>query len=252
MPGKLSWLALGVGAYLAFALASIPAATAYRWLAPEELRLSAIQGTLWSGQAALGAVDAFPLHDIQWRLRPWTLFMAGLGGEVQTRLQDGFLTTEVSAGFRGTSFSNLRASTSLTSLTGILPLGGIQGSASANFTELRLRDGWPIDAVGQITLSELAVPPILPTRSNAVIPMGSYRITFGASGGQGLAGSFQDQGGPLEVNGSLRLGTDRGYVIEGVVRAKPEASVELVQGVEFMAGPADSSGMRPFNLTGSL
>ena len=52
------WLALGIGAYLAFALSSFPAGTAYAWFAPAGLQLEGLEGTLWSGRAAAGKREA--------------------------------------------------------------------------------------------------------------------------------------------------------------------------------------------------
>ena len=56
MPAR--WLVLGVGAYLAFALVLFPADVAYRWLAPDTVRLSGVQGTVWSGRATLGSAGS--------------------------------------------------------------------------------------------------------------------------------------------------------------------------------------------------
>src|SRR5690606_2720287 len=53
MPNRYAWIALGLGAYIAFTLSSFPATAAYRWFAPETLRMAGIEGTVWSGRAAL-------------------------------------------------------------------------------------------------------------------------------------------------------------------------------------------------------
>ncbi len=252
MPARIPWLALGVGAYVAFAVAFFPASVAYRWFAPSEVRLSGVEGTLWSGQAALGSVGEFGLHEIEWELQPWSLALGRVGGQVQTRFSDGFLTTRVRAGFGGVDFTELRATSSLAALSGVLPIRGTRGQASANFAELVVQDGWPIGAVGELRLGELAVPPLVPVSDTDLIPLGNYSINFADASGQGLVGTFRDQGGPLEVMGSLRLNPNRDYLIEGVVRARPEAVAALTQGLAFMTGEPDSSGMRTFSLAGSL
>jgi general secretion pathway protein N len=247
-----SWLTLGAGAYLAFVVALFPAPVAYRWLAPEEVRLAGIEGTLWSGRAALGSVGDFGLHEIEWQLRPWSLLLARASGEFQTRFADGVLSTRVSARLTTVSLRDLRASLRLSALRELLPLGGVRGFASADLAELELEQGWPTSAVGQLLVGELAVPSIVPSGTGALIPMGNYRVTFADASGSGLAGSFEDQGGPLEVAGSLRLNRDREYLIEGVVRARPEAPPELAQALVMMTGEPDASGMRTFSLPGSL
>ena len=252
MLGKAPWLALGVGAYVAFTIAFFPATVAYRWFAPDEVRLAGVEGTLWSGQAALGSVGELGLHEIEWELYPWSLLLARMSGQVQTRFSGGFLETGIRVGIGGTSFTELRAATSLAALSGVLPIRGTQGQASVNFAELVLRDGWPVGAIGELRLGEVAVPPLVPVGNGGLIQLGNYSINFGDSSGEGLAGTFTDQGGPLEVTGSLRLNPNRDYLIEGVVRARPDADAALTQGLGFMTGEPDASGMRTFSLVGSL
>lgn len=252
MSNKFSWIALGVGAYVAFLLTMFPASTAYRWFAPDTVRLAGIQGTLWSGRAALGSVGELGLHEIEWRLQPWSLFLARVGGQLQTRLADGFVETEIEVTFTETTLRNLRASISLDGLQELLPLGGIEGYVSAELSELRIQGRWPVGATGEIRLGELEVPLIFTPSSDSLVALGNYRIRFVDSSNGVLFGDFEDQGGPLEVSGSLRLSPDRAYVIEGVIRTRPEAPVELSQGLEFMTAPPDASGQRAFNLSGSL
>ena len=252
MPSKFSWIALGAGAYLAFVLTQFPASTAHRWFAPDTLRLAGIEGTLWSGRAALGSVGELGLHEIQWRLQPWSLLFGRVGGQLQTRFANGFLNTEIEATFTRTTLRNLRATTSLSDLRELLPLGGIEGFVSAEFTELRIQDEWPVEAAGEIRLGELAVPPMLSSASGPLISLGNYRVRFVDSPDGVLVGTFEDQGGPLEVSGSVRLSPDRAFVIEGVTRARPEAPVELSRQLEFLPPSPAAPGLRTFALAGSL
>lgn len=247
---RIPWLALGAGAYIVFALALFPAATVYRWFAPDSVRLSGIEGTLWSGQAALGSVGELGLHDIRWRLSPLNLLAGRLSGELETRLADGFLNTQLSAGLGGVVFSELQATASLPTLKDVVPVGATQGLASLQLERLALQNGWPEQAVGQIQLAEVAVAPFVPT--GGLISMGSYRLTFLEGDGDGVRGQIEDLGGPLEVNATVRLDPDRGYLIEGLARARPEATPELVQGLQLISSEPDSSGLRAFNLSGSL
>ena len=82
MQNRWRWLALGVGAYLAFVLVSFPAGTAYTWFAPPDLMLTGIQGTLWKGRAAAGTVGDLALRDINWDIHVLRLLIARLSAEV--------------------------------------------------------------------------------------------------------------------------------------------------------------------------
>ena len=249
---KYYWIALGIFAYLIFLLNLFPASTAYRLFAPENLRLAGIQGTLWSGSASFGSIGTIGLHEIQWRLRPWALPLGRVGGEIQTRLADGLLSTNFDATLGNVTFRNLRASTSLESLQNTLPLGGMEGALSLNLIAFESDYNWPATIIGEVRLRELAVPPLIPVLAGRLISLGNYVIQFSPSPNSMVVGRFEDESGPLEVLGILRLTDKRGYVIEGNVRARENASIELSQGLDLMTSPPDASGQREFSLNGSL
>ena len=251
MPSRFSWIALGLGAYLAFAISMFPAAIAYRWLAPDNVRLAGIDGTVWSGSAAIGSVGNIGFHDLEWQLQPWRLLFARAGGQLQARFADGFVTTRVEAGLSQIALSDLQASTSLVGLQDLLPLGGIEGLVSANFASLLIDNDWPVEANGEVRVAQLAVPPLMAPGS-ALIELGNFQIRFSPGEPPDLVGAFEDQGGPLEVSGMVRVSPNRSYVIEGSARSRPEAPETLRQGLEIMTAPPDAEGLRAFNISGSL
>lgn len=252
MPNKFAWLALGLGAYLAFVIAKFPAGTAYRWLAPPELRLAGITGTVWQGGAELGSVPGLPLSDLRWDLGAWPLLTGRLAGDFEARLTDGFVAGSVSASTSRVAFTDLQASTSLPTLRALLPLNDTQGLISVALERLELRDGWPVSALGTLRVGQLEVAPLIPTGGPALIPLGNYELRFVESSGQGIRAELSDSGGPLEASGVLSLGLDRSYAIEGAVRARADAPEMLIQGLAIMTGEPDAEGHRPFTLTGSL
>ena len=241
------WIALGVGAYLAFALALFPADVAYRWFAPDGIRLSGVQGTVWSGGAALGSAGPLGFHDIRWQVRPRSVLLARPGGYLETGLGDGFFQADVRVGPGGVSLTGIRASCSLSALASALPISGIRGQVSLQLAELVLRDGWPASARGQMRLGQIAVPSLV---GGNPIALGNYNVTL--SGGDGLRGAFEDRGGPLQVRGSANLTVAGEYEIRGIVRARPEANAALTRGVELLTGVPDDAGMRAFSFTGTL
>jgi hypothetical protein len=252
MPNRWSWFALGVGAYLAFTVSSFPAATAYRWFAPDELRLSAITGSVWSGGATLGSIPGLPMRDLRWKLSSWPLLLGRASGEFEARLADGFVRGQFRASTSSLTLSSLQVSTSLPTLRGLLPLNDTEGLVSLTLESLEVRDAWPVELVGVLRINELRVMPLMATQTQERIAMGNYEVQFTDTGGQGLAGQLHDTGGPLEATGSVALSLDRSYMLEGLVRARDGASAELIQGLDFMTGEPNADGRRPFSLTGSL
>ncbi|HZF31176.1 MAG TPA: type II secretion system protein N [Gammaproteobacteria bacterium] len=246
-------LALGVGAYLAFLLVSFPASTALRWFVPGEVKVSGVQGTLWSGRAAALSVGQIPLQDLRWRASPWPLFTGRLSADVEARLADGFLSAHVSASPSRVRLSDARFAASLPTLQTLFPLGGTRGQATANLSMLELAGGWPTTVVGELRLAKLEVPPFVRNGAAQLIPLGDYLVRFELPAGkQGVAATFNDTGGPLEVSGTLGLQPTRVYAIEAFITPRAEASPDLVQGLSIMTQDPDSSGRRRFMLSGSL
>ena len=253
MTMRWSWIALGAGAYIAFVIASFPAATAYHWFAPDALRLSGIGGTVWSGRAALGSVPGLPMRELRWNLGARSLLLGRVAAEFEARLGDGFVNTRAVATPSRVRLEGFQASTRVATLSGLLPVGDARGQLSVSLAELVIEDGWPVNAAGTVRIAELAVPPLLGGRGSGLIDIGSFTIELRDTGGQGLVGTLDDAGGPLEIaDGMLRLGLDRRYVVSGRVRARETASEELVQGVSMMTGEPDAQGFRPFEFPGSL
>ena len=252
MPSKLSWLALGVGAYIAFAVANFPAAQAYQWFAPPVVRLAGVTGTVWSGAAEVGNVAGLPLSNLRFRFQPLALLLGKLSGTVEARLPDGFFDTEITATTERISLHELRAATSLQSLREFLPIYGTQGQISLTLDSLEIENGWPAVAVGEARIGQLRVAPLLPTASGNLIELGDYSARFLEQVEPGLSADITDLSGPLELEGHATLLPDRSYSLEGRIRARPEAAPELVQGIEIMTSEPDAEGRRAFTLAGSL
>ena len=81
---------------------------------------------------------------------------------------------------------------------------------------------------------------------------GSYSLTFPPSTGGDPVGQLRDLGGgPLAVEGTLRLTPEPGFDLEGLVKARPTASADLAKDIQFLGSP-DAQGRRPFSLAGTF
>lgn len=249
---RWSWLALGLGAYVAFTVATFPAGTALRWFAPPGIAFAGVGGTLWSGSAASCSFDGFTAEALRWRVRPAALFLGRLSAAVEARIPDGFVSGNVSASPSGVRFSELRAATSLPALGALLPVRGMRGQANLVFDSLVLANGWPAAAVGELKLAGLETMPLIPDGSGALLPLGNFTVTFAPAPPGEVAATFVDDGGPLEVQGTLTLDAARRYAIDALIEPRPDAPGTLVEGLKFMTTDPDAEGRRRLNLTGSL
>jgi len=247
-------LAVGIGAYLAFALSSFPAATAYAWFAPASVKLAGIEGTLWSGRAAGGAIGGFPLHDVRWRLSAWQLLLGRVAADLRAQLDDGFVTAQVKATRSRVELRDLRASTSLPTLRTLLPIAGMRGAASLRLSALDVdvAKGWPTKVVGELTLADLETVPLIPVGPRGkLVPLGSYVVRF-VDGADGIKAVINDTAGPLEVSGTLALNAARAYKIDARIKPRADAPEELVNGLNAVTADPDIEGRRPLTWAGTL
>ncbi|MEO8465232.1 MAG: type II secretion system protein N [Gammaproteobacteria bacterium] len=253
MKNRWSWLAVGVGAYLAFALSTFPAGTAVHWFVPPPVLLSGIQGTVWSGSAASGTIGGLSIQDVRWHVRPWTLLTGRVGANVEARLADGFLNTGITASPSRVQFSDLRGGTSLATVASLLPVRGLSGQATVALSSLELENGWPAHIVGELKLAALQVAAFVPSgKSGSLVPLGDYTVTFGEAPARSIGARFIDNGGPLEVAGMLALSAAREYTFDALIKPRDSASRDLVDGLNIMTSDPDSNGRRRLTLTGSL
>jgi hypothetical protein len=252
MKSRWSWLALGVGAYLAIALATFPAGTAVRWFAPAAVAVAGVEGTLWSGSALTCSVGGFRAEAVRWRVRPWALVLGRIDATLEARIPDGFFSSDVALSPSSARFSGLRAATSLPALAPLLPVRGMRGQASVALESLELADGWPTSIVGDLTLAGLEAPPLVPNGSGALLALGDYKVTFVPAPERELAANFTDTGGPLAVTGTVELDAARAYTFDALISARPSAAEALVQGIDIMTAEPDAEGRRRLTMTGSL
>jgi hypothetical protein len=241
-----------VGAYVAFTLATFPAGTALRWLAPPGVDFAGVAGTLWSGSAASCAAGGFRAEALRWRVRPASLLLGRISANVEARIPGGFVAGDVTASPRRVQFNDVRGGTSLPALAALLPVGGMRGQASVALEQLVLEDGWPAAAVGELKLAGLESLPLIPDGSGAYLPLGDYTVTFVPAPAGSLAARVVDNGGPLEVEGTVSLDASRAYTIDALVEPRAGAPEMLVEGLKIMTADPDAEGRRRLSLTGSL
>lgn len=243
------FIALGMVVFLVTLVTQMPAAVAYRWLAPDVIRLTGIDGTLWGGNARLGSIDVVGFQDLEWHLKPSRLLLGRVAADVTMKLGEGFLEGGVATGLAGRSFraDELKASLNLSNFEAMLPLEGISGILNLDLKHLVMDDGIPVEAEGMVRLGRLTLA--MAGSDN----LGDYQLTFEESlPEEGIAGRVKDMGtGPFEVAGSLQVGADGNFALQGTIKSRPTAPAHL-QGMLQYLGDEAADGSRQFELTGSL
>lgn len=241
-------VALGIGAYLVFAIVTLPASVVLSRFAPPSVRAAGVSGTLWKGSAQVLQVGSSNLGGVQWDMHVLSLFTARLTADFKLTRIDGFAqgVATVAPGGRIT-LQDVSGSLPMSVLPPNVAPGGWAGTLNMRFARLVMENGWPVDAEGNIEVIDLTGPASKPTN------LGSFAIKFPAGEApppDTLVGALTDLGGPLQITGTAQLKQDRSYVIEGMIATRPDAPPDIVNVLQFL-GPPDAQGRRPFSLAGT-
>ena len=240
--------ALGVGAYLLFAVVTLPASMLTARLGAYGINAAGVEGTVWKGRAQVLRVANANLGSVTWNVHVLPLLAARLQADLELNRSDGFARTVVTVLPSGRArFNNLNASLPLSALpAGGIP-GGWNGVLTLKLAELVIEKGWPVTAEGTVEAVDL----IGPARKPANI--GSYRLVFtnAAKSQDALTGALTDTGGPLQIAGTLQLKPNRSYEIDGFVTARADTPSDVANALQMLGAP-DAQGRRPFSIAGTM
>jgi hypothetical protein len=155
-------------------------------------------------------------------MRPLSLLRGRVAYRIQAQAPDGLIKGVFALSPAGTlHVSELSGVASMQSLASVLPqelpTSLFQGRAQFKLDDLRLAEGWPQSAHGQVDLVDLML-------TTPVEPLGSYAMELDGGDGEPIRGSFHDTAGALEIKGTITLNADRTYVLQCTARARPQAS----------------------------
>jgi general secretion pathway protein N len=241
-------IALGVGAFVIFALVTFPASIVLSRLGSAGITASGVSGSIWNGQAQVLQIHGSNVGSVEWDLHVLPLFTLHLNADVKVSRVDGFATTELSVGPGGkVTLEGLTASLPLAALN--LPqFAGWSAQLNGKFARLTLEQGWPTHVDG--TLDALDVTGTWRKPEN----VGSYRLVFdpAASTAEMLQGALSNAGdGPVQIDGTVRLKPDRTYEVDALVATRSNTPPNLARALEFL-GPPDEQGRRQFSMAGAL
>jgi general secretion pathway protein N len=238
------WIALlAAAAFAVIVLTRLPAS----WVFPHPpgVACASIDGTVWSGSCSGLTAQGAALGDLAWDLRPASLLTGALAAHVVLEHGPVSARADLALGLGGSlTLRNVRADLPLD--PAVIPRAprALRGTVHTELELLRIAHGAVTELKGRIEAHDLI------QSTGRVTPLGSYAVVFPGGSGE-PAGSVQDLGGPLAVQGTLRLTSAPGYELEGEVAARPGATPELVSSLQFLGTP-DALGRRPFSMAGTF
>jgi len=242
---------IGVAVFFAGLLIQAPARLVTLFLPADSISMSGVSGSLWNGSAERINVDGFLLNRTSWNLHVLSLLTGRAAADVATSWSNSEISGYVSASAGGSlNVSELEGFIDLNTLRGAMdfPVGGM---ARISVEELAVSDNWPEALVADIEVRDLTFPDPINRRNIAV---GNFSLSFAApdiNADDIVEGLLTDAGGPLELNGKVLLTPPNSYSMNADVKARPEASKDLSDGLRMMA-PANARGYHEFALSSSF
>jgi general secretion pathway protein N len=245
IPNSSRLLMVGILTLVVGLLILFPARVAYNWATPAGIKLSGLNGTVWSGSASeMSAVGVYA-RDLQWRMKPLALFTGKVAYSFKASPASGFVEGNVAVSLGGTvTLTELNGALSLQSIEQALGIPGLRGDVSIKLESLRLVDGFPVSASGVLEVANLRAPRI--DRSS----IGGYRAEL-LTQESGVIGSIEDTDGVIDIAGSLQLSADRSYQFVAQLAAKEGASAGIRKQLQFL-GSANDRGQHELRLEGRL
>jgi hypothetical protein len=242
------WIGLIAGlAFACILLARFPAVWAAGAL-PPWLSCDDIEGTVWNGTCTgLTLRHQQQVGDFVWQLHPLRLLAARLAAQVQLTQGTAFANADVEWGPGEKLYArNVHANFDLNrALIPALP-ANLTGHARADMTYIEMQASHLIDLRGRIEVHDLT------QHEGAGTPLGSYALSFtGAAAGTELVGALHDLGGPLALDGTLRMTPEPGFVLDGKVATRSTITADLARQLQILGAP-DAQGRRSFSIANAF
>ncbi|WP_116813156.1 type II secretion system protein N [Steroidobacter cummioxidans] len=147
-------VALGVGAFIIFAVVTLPASIVTSWLDSSGVYAGGVSGTIWNGRAQVLQVQGVNVGGVEWKLHALGLLTAHANADVKVKRIDGFAQTQLSVGPTGTmNLKSLTASFPLSALPATVIPGGWAATINGRFQQVTLEKGWPTHVDGTLEVN---------------------------------------------------------------------------------------------------
>jgi general secretion pathway protein N len=242
------WISLlAVLAFAVILVARLPV----RWVAgfiPEGVSCAELSGTVWDGSCGGLVAQNVQVGNLTWQLQARALLSRKLAGYFEVTRGANFARGDIVASADGTlTARNFQADMPLDpTLFPQLPRN-LSGVVRANLQSIHIEKRAITAVEGLVEAHDL-----VQGSGGQRLALGNYSLTFPAADpGKEPVGQLQSLSGPLNVEGTLRLTQEAGFVLEGLVAAGPDASPQLAQQLSYLGAP-DAQGRRPFSVAATF
>jgi general secretion pathway protein N len=209
---------------------------------PPNVQCTPVSGTLWNGSCGSVVANGMQVGRLNWKLRPMKLLSGKLAAFVDLQRTDAFVRGEVESSFDQSEIT-------LHDVDAALPIDpsiarqfppNLRGRGTAKLQMLQMEQGIITAVRGRVEGRDLVQQ----------YPIGSFAVTFAGNDGEPV-GRIESLGGPLDVEGTLRLTREPGFAVEGTVAAGADVHPQLARQLEYLGSP-DGQGRRPFSVAATF
>lgn len=215
------WWFLSISLLLVFLLVQVPARFIVPRISPANpaFSLHNINGSLWQGRVDV-VTPKMTLHNVQWTLKPIQLLLGR--AQVELHIDDGDVQVSALAavGFNGAlTLRDTALSVPATKLDPFLPMRGLQmqGELQADISELRWHNQQLAQLQAQIKWRDAGVRTPMGNTE-----LGDYRADLKQDESGAIAGTVNDLGGVLDLQGKLSLANNQLSFNGSVKRELPD------------------------------
>jgi Type II secretion system (T2SS), protein N len=239
---------IGLAALLAVGMAALPASVIAHFL-PPSVHAEDFSGSIWHGSAGRISVNARDAGALEWRLHPLALIGLTVAADLHW-VKTGFVIDAAARlNAHGFKAQGVTGGGPIEDLYDLGVAAGWRGIAAVNMSEVEGDYTQPLDAVGNLQVSNLSSAQVA-----AGADLGGYelRLAKGALGSDGdVTATLVDTGGPLEVQTLIHYSANEHTgTLSGTLKERPDAPAALrgqLDNIAQMRG-RDAQGRIPVDL----
>ncbi len=253
----IRYTVFAVISYVVFLIVTLPASIGFSFIKnnPQlnrQLQFSSVTGTVWSGSASSVHISGINIGQLDWDLNLLPLFLGRLSVYIKVKNQQASASTVSGTGtiaisvFGDIKVDNFTATFPIDLLTPVMygfP-ARFSGDVNMHIDSLSLVKGSRINLKSRIVVSKAGL--VSPQR----IEYGDILIQASPQ----LYGSqfvLTDQGGPLILDGNIKIKGNGLYSVNLGLGARNSASKDLQTGLRFL-GQRDATGKYRYQSKGKL
>ncbi|HEY0339949.1 MAG TPA: type II secretion system protein N [Steroidobacteraceae bacterium] len=234
-----------VVAFVVIVIARLPAS----WVVPAPPSVAscaAVDGSIWSGTCSGLVVQGSPVGDLVWDVHAFRLLTGKLSANLVLTRPTGSVRGDFDVGLdKSVTARNVHAELPLDQdLAAFMPanLRTLRGNARADIALAHVAKDIVTQLQGRIEVHDLE-----DRDRQGVTPIGNYAVTFPGGGSGDPTGQLQDLGGPLSIQGTIRLMQDKpGVDLRMYITPRADAAPSILNQLQFLGSP-DSQGRREFS-----